>query len=204
MKKRSTAEEDTVLPWSGRRVDYESRAGGDNDEDDYYGDYGDDRYGISTTDLIVDAPRVRGYDDRDDYDCVRNDRRRDDDNVNGGGSENAKERVRRRRYGRIYEGTALIDKVLDGHTVVIVTTSAAEAVVEGEGGGSGSGLGSGDGLGDDDDDDENASYSGTRLICYPLAPPGAITTAGTGTCTTTTAKNARNEKRPERRIPQRG
>ena len=48
VKKRSTAEEDTVLPWSGRRVDYESRAGGDNDDDDYYGD---DRYGISTTDL---------------------------------------------------------------------------------------------------------------------------------------------------------
>ena len=56
-------------------------------------------------------------------------------------------------------------------------------------------MGLGNSLGDDDDDDvdvdKNASYSGTRLICYPLAPPRAITTTGTGT--TTTTKNAKNK-----------
>ena len=197
MKERSTDEEDTVLLQSNRRVDYESKVGGDVDGDD-------DRYRISTTNPIIDAPSVCGYDnhdhdskrddcrhDDDDYDYeFNNDRdydydRDDDDHVNGG-SENAKDWVHRRRYCHIYEGTVLTDKVLDGHTVVVVTTSAAavaDAVVEGEGGEYGSGFGSGDGLGNNDDDiddngdnvdnvDENnsdglspklMSYSRTRL-----------------------------------------
>ena len=115
-KERSTGK-DTMVPRSGRRVDdYESGAG--DDEND-----GDDRYGILTTDPIVHAPSVRGYDNLDDYDRNRDgdgdDRRRDDNNYNydfnnnrdydddnnnvNDGSENAKDRIRRRRYGRIYE-----------------------------------------------------------------------------------------------------
>ena len=111
-KERSTGK-DTMVPRSGRRVDdYESGAG--DDEND-----GDDRYGILTTDPIVHAPSVRGYDNLDDCDGERDERRRDDNNYNydfnnerdydddnnniNGGSENAKDRIRRRRYGRIYE-----------------------------------------------------------------------------------------------------
>ena len=54
--------------------------------DDGDDDYGDNRYRISTTKPIVDAPRVCGYDDRgyddQDRDGERNDRRRDNDDYN--------------------------------------------------------------------------------------------------------------------------
>ena len=74
-------------------------------------------------------PCVRGYDDRSDYDRdrdgERNDRRRDDDDYDddynrkdndvNGGAENAKDRVRRRRYGSIYNGADLMVKVQQVH-----------------------------------------------------------------------------------------
>ena len=50
-----------------------------DDNDDYFGDddYGDDRYRRPTRSSM--PPRVRGYDDRGDYDRDRDDRLRDDD-----------------------------------------------------------------------------------------------------------------------------